>query len=176
MPTSPNRFPSTIHLARDLVRAFMKRKGAAQARRLLEVWGLRLTSRVSCVRAIVTPDSSASRRCVRHKQRDAVVAARYWVQRPYISFDNNNRQGRNSRPVASPGFGRVEETSATGAEGGRGGCRLEAAEGSAGIPGTSVSLRRGYAQDTLKLTLEGNILGKSGTAAGGQGGGGRSCM
>ena len=38
--------PAFCFIARDIVRAYLRRRGAAQAGRLLEAWGVRLTSRV----------------------------------------------------------------------------------------------------------------------------------
>lgn len=48
-PHHPLRAPPRGRLTiskRDIVRAYLKRRGAAQARRLLEAWGVRLTLRV----------------------------------------------------------------------------------------------------------------------------------
>eukprot|EP00903_Cladosiphon_okamuranus_P009886 g9390.t1 len=66
---------------RDLVRAFIKRKGAAKARRLLEVWGHRLTSRAL----------EEWRRRVRLEKRAEEAAAASKLQRVALGFLGRRR-------------------------------------------------------------------------------------
>eukprot|EP00752_Nemacystus_decipiens_P014984 g13342.t1 len=70
------KLPKASRLSWDLVRAFMKRKGAAQMRRLLEVWGHRLTSRAL----------EEWRRRVRLEQRAEEAAAASKLQRVGLGF------------------------------------------------------------------------------------------